>query len=317
MLLMEDIIKQMHWSQFILGCLVILVTGLISLYGNRLTAESLSNPHRRHRANIIIASLFVATLFFGLLQQYEILRAENNARHATEEALTEARAEKQKNDNFRQVMNARIEQLLSQHTTAPNNVKIEAKISETGRRQQILSALRQQYILSHDNISAGLLAGTEQPPPEWMNERLHQLGEKWTVGEPDEKLVREAQVLAARISQDCEIPELLEAVRRSPNADDNSAQQTTNSSDTKSPRVTDEKILRMLKCSPEEAQAAKIRASLIARLPRNCPAPEAVTLGRFHLIAEELRALAVAVNQGTCYDIKKTAIGKILPQPTQ
>jgi hypothetical protein len=52
------------------------------------------------------------------------------------------------------------------------------------RKQNILSLLRNEYILSHDSISPGLLAGTELPPSEWINKRLHELGETWTVAEP-------------------------------------------------------------------------------------------------------------------------------------
>jgi hypothetical protein len=54
--------------------------------------------------------------------------------------------------------------------------------AETERRQNIQKALRSEYILSHDNISQGLLAGTEFPPAEWTNKRLKELGEKWVVG---------------------------------------------------------------------------------------------------------------------------------------
>lgn len=49
------------------------------------------------------------------------------------------------------------------------------------RRQNILALLRNEYILSHDNVSAALMAGTEQPPSDWVNQRLRQLGETWSV----------------------------------------------------------------------------------------------------------------------------------------
>ena len=56
--------------------------------------------------------------------------------------------------------------------------------SETTRRKNILTTLRNEYILSHDNVSPGLIAGTEQLPADWVNLRLRQLGEKWTVTSP-------------------------------------------------------------------------------------------------------------------------------------
>jgi hypothetical protein len=52
---------------------------------------------------------------------------------------------------------------------------------EIARRQGLLTALRNEYILSHDGISPALMAGTEQPPSDWVNKRLRELGENWTV----------------------------------------------------------------------------------------------------------------------------------------
>jgi hypothetical protein len=52
---------------------------------------------------------------------------------------------------------------------------------EIKRRARIVDALRAEYIASHDGLSAGLLAGTELPPSEWLNSRLGQLGETWKV----------------------------------------------------------------------------------------------------------------------------------------
>lgn len=54
---------------------------------------------------------------------------------------------------------------------------------EITRRQKILAALRNEYILSHDNISPAVMSGIQNPPADWVNERLKSLGEKWTIGE--------------------------------------------------------------------------------------------------------------------------------------
>ena len=53
--------------------------------------------------------------------------------------------------------------------------------TELERRRLLLDRLRNEYILSHDNISPALMAGTEQPPADWTNRRLGQLGEKWRI----------------------------------------------------------------------------------------------------------------------------------------
>ena len=52
---------------------------------------------------------------------------------------------------------------------------------EMNRRKVLLEKLREEYILSQDNISPALLAGTEQPPADWTNKRLKEMGETWTV----------------------------------------------------------------------------------------------------------------------------------------
>jgi hypothetical protein len=61
---------------------------------------------------------------------------------------------------------------------------LSSQEAEMERRKNIQKALRSEYILSHENVSEGLLAGTELPPADWMNKRLHELGEKWTVSPP-------------------------------------------------------------------------------------------------------------------------------------
>ncbi len=43
-------------------------------------------------------------------------------------------------------------------------------------RAQLMSQLRQEYVLSHDGLSPGMLAGTEPLPEEWYRRRLHELG---------------------------------------------------------------------------------------------------------------------------------------------
>jgi hypothetical protein len=58
---------------------------------------------------------------------------------------------------------------------------LSSQDAELERRQNIQKVLRGEYILSHDNINPGLLTGTELPPADWINKRLRELGEQWTV----------------------------------------------------------------------------------------------------------------------------------------
>ena len=46
-------------------------------------------------------------------------------------------------------------------------------------RVAILTRLHKLYVLSHDNISPGIMAGTEPLPKEWVEEELDKMGENW------------------------------------------------------------------------------------------------------------------------------------------
>lgn len=56
-------------------------------------------------------------------------------------------------------------------------------LKEADRRRGIETTLRNEYILSHNPIDPDILAGTKMPPQEWMNQRLHDLKENWTISE--------------------------------------------------------------------------------------------------------------------------------------
>jgi hypothetical protein len=97
---------------------------------------------------------------------------------------TKARADKQHHDENAE-LNTKIgfvsnqnNQLLGAYLAKP---AITSQEAEMERMQGIEKALRSEYVLRHDNISPGLLAGTEFPPADWMNRRLQELGEKWKV----------------------------------------------------------------------------------------------------------------------------------------
>ena len=45
------------------------------------------------------------------------------------------------------------------------------------RRLAWLDVLRRDYISSHDNISPAIVAGTELPPREWLNEKIAELND--------------------------------------------------------------------------------------------------------------------------------------------
>lgn len=54
-------------------------------------------------------------------------------------------------------------------------------MTEAQRRERISESLRDEYILTHNPIAPEILAGSEMPPEDWMNSKLHDLGESWSV----------------------------------------------------------------------------------------------------------------------------------------
>jgi len=66
-------------------------------------------------------------------------------------------------------------------------------VPEVERRKRILALLRNEYVLSHSSVSAGILSGEEPPPADWTNQRLKDLGESWTVAEEIKTVPKPAQ----------------------------------------------------------------------------------------------------------------------------
>jgi hypothetical protein len=58
-------------------------------------------------------------------------------------------------------------------------VQSKGQPNELERRKHILDTLRSEYILTHPEASAAMIAGSADPPSDWMNKRLQELGEKW------------------------------------------------------------------------------------------------------------------------------------------
>ena len=57
----------------------------------------------------------------------------------------------------------------------------EISDAEYKRRQTMLRILRLDYFLEKGTFNPRVVAGTEWPPIEWINQRLAKLGETWTV----------------------------------------------------------------------------------------------------------------------------------------
>jgi hypothetical protein len=84
-----------------------------------------------------------------------------------------------------------LERKVSAVQTLLNNVSTRQEQQDKGavtletarshRIENLKDILRAEYILSHSKISPGLLAGTEIPPTEWMNEKLKERGESFRI----------------------------------------------------------------------------------------------------------------------------------------
>jgi hypothetical protein len=128
------------------------------------TVKEVQNQHQTPVIVFILIMGFVGTFIM------HADRTRNNRDHHSEIDKLQSKIELVSNQNF-QVL-----QQTLKHVPSSQEAEID-------RRKNIADALRGEYILSHNNISAGLLAGIENPPNEWMNNRLRELGEKWTMSE--------------------------------------------------------------------------------------------------------------------------------------
>jgi hypothetical protein len=65
------------------------------------------------------------------------------------------------------------------HDTLQFLVQSRGQPNELERRKHILDTLRSEYIVTHPEDSAAVIAGDADPPADWVNRRLRELGERW------------------------------------------------------------------------------------------------------------------------------------------
>lgn len=117
--------------------------------------------------------LGIATIVCLVLQSKEMKKAQLKADQEQERLRTQIRGLEAKLDEYNRLVQKEI--AVEQER--------KAGADEMGRRKRILALLHREYILSHDNLSPGMLAGTEPLPKEWVESRLRQLAETWRQGE--------------------------------------------------------------------------------------------------------------------------------------
>ena len=158
---------KLFWHASTLAWLKVIAYGVIpiglAIFGAHYAAETM---HRKTaKRNVRILFIVSGALCVGMISYIET-KDENE--HLMEVSTLNAKVTAvQVQDNS----------ILQHLITAPS----DAPTKEFTRREEILTILRHEWVLSHTSVSPGLLTGTEDPPEDWVNTRLKELGEKWAV----------------------------------------------------------------------------------------------------------------------------------------
>ena len=67
--------------------------------------------------------------------------------------------------------NEKLSAVTAQNSRILQAILASKTITEVERRKRVEDVLRNEYILTHSGVTPGMLAGTEYPPPERMNEK--------------------------------------------------------------------------------------------------------------------------------------------------
>jgi hypothetical protein len=140
-----------------------IIPSILALAGDHFAAVVIEDPKARriYRGLFVVAAL-LGILLIAIVENWTDRDHRNEVVHLSDK-LDSVYVQNQ--DILRRV-------------TTPEQ---DPQTKEFVRRQAVLTLLRNEYVLTHKDIDAGLLAGTEQPPADWINQRLKDLGEKWSV----------------------------------------------------------------------------------------------------------------------------------------
>jgi hypothetical protein len=152
-----------EWVDILLGTfLLAIVPFAMAAYGGHIAAEGIADLKRRRTVKSIFWLACAIGVGLAFVQQYR--------------SVKQASASQTKTG---QVEGAILGQLQSLHNQKP----LTATETEAKRREDVMVMLRGQYILEHENVPSAVVEGTEAPPAAWLNERLRQLNENWTVSD--------------------------------------------------------------------------------------------------------------------------------------
>jgi hypothetical protein len=155
-----------HWTDTTLPLLADAVPMLIAIVG---VVMSYKQPKRENHLVTTIVLIMFGLAGTGIMSW---TRVRSEKAHKMEMGNLQGKVEIVQNQNT---------DILEKFVGLGHAASKSATDKEAERRESILQLLRNEYILSHDNISAGILEGIEPPPIDWTNGRLGQLGETWTL----------------------------------------------------------------------------------------------------------------------------------------
>jgi hypothetical protein len=168
------------WMDVLLGtALLAIVPFAMAAYGGHVAAESISDPKRRRNVKLKFWAICLVGVGLAFIQQYR--------------AITSDAASRKKTNQVEGAILGQLQSLHSQATLSPEQAEMK-------RREDIVTMLRGQYILQHDNVSPGVLEGTEPLPADWLNRKVHELGEKWNVSEQT-KILESPKIIQQVLSE--------------------------------------------------------------------------------------------------------------------
>lgn len=60
-------------------------------------------------------------------------------------------------------------------------IVVSSHNSNEDRKDRVLGKLKSQWISENGNVSTAMKAGLENPPKDWTNKRLLEIGETWKI----------------------------------------------------------------------------------------------------------------------------------------
>jgi len=129
-----------------------------------LAPETVKNLEKKPRVRVMLVAFFVLFSFFAIV-------------------VNAVKSEDQ--DHKDAIQTQRVDVVMKSVANIQDALRHKATmLTEAERIQHLTSALRDEFIMTHNPVDPEVLAGSKLPPADWMNERLAERGETYRVSEP-------------------------------------------------------------------------------------------------------------------------------------